>query len=217
LDAFISVVKEYEIVMPSACKVYELGDVSKLPLIREALEAGAKSERSDSIKLAVLESSRTSLRGVAELAGEGHKVAFEIFGFRGKLFLLVPAGKKVARRVAKAISELTGVEVREAVLPSRKLEVLLAEGVVKLVIFDMVRIPGLRRVMLTGDAVSDTEIFKELFQACVIKYVVFEDREGILLGVSDSFSVVAFSRLAGEDLLELVKEKLLPLAAGEPW
>jgi hypothetical protein len=60
-------------------------------------------------------------------------------------------------------------------------------------------------------------MFKELFQACVIKYVVFEDREGILLGVSDSFSVVAFSRLSGEDFLELVKEKLLPLAAGEPW
>jgi len=203
--------------MPSACKVYELGEVSKLLSIREALEAGAKTEYPDGVKLTVLEGSRTSLRGAAELVGEGRRVAFEIFGFRGKLFLLVSAGKKVARRIAKVISELTGVEVREAAIPSRKLEVLLAEGVVKLVMFDMVRIPGLRRVILTGDAVSDTEMFKELFQACVIKYVVFEDREGILLGVSDSFSVIVFSRLVGKDLLELVKEKLLPLAVEEPW
>jgi len=203
--------------MPSACKVYELGEVSKLLSIREALEAGAKTEYPDGVKLTVLEGSRTSLRGAAELVGEGRRVAFEIFGFRGKLFLLVSAGKKVARRIANVISELTGVEVREAAIPSRKLEVLLAEGVVKLVMFDMVRIPGLRRVILTGDAVSDTEMFKELFQACVIKYVVFEDREGILLGVSDSFSVIVFSRLVGKDLLELVKEKLLPLAVEEPW
>lgn len=207
--------KKYSTVMPSACKVYELGEVSKLPSMREALEASAKGEKPVSVKFAALEGSGSSLRGAVKLADEGREVAFEIFGFRGKLFLLVSAGKRVARKVAKTIFELTGTEIREAEIPPHKFRLLLEGGVVKLVIFDMVRVPGLRRVMLTGDAVSDTEMFRELSQTCVIKYVVFEDREGVLLGVSDSFSVVAFTKLSGGELLELAKERLLPLAAGE--
>jgi len=191
--------------MPSACKVYELGEADKLPLLREALKPGAEAAGA---KLTLTESGGLSLRGVAELAGRA--VVFEVFGFKGKLYLIVAAGKKLARRVAAGVAEAAGLDAREVEVPSRRISGLCEGRVVKLVVFGMVRVPGLRRVMLTGDAVSDTDIYRELSQLSEVKYAVFEDESGVLLGVSDRLSVVAYSKLTDEELIELVKERLLP-------
>jgi len=198
--------------MPIACKVYELGESGKLALLREALRDGVEAV---DMKLTLTEATSLSLRGIAELVGRRRSVVFEAFSFRGKLYLIVAAGKKLARKVAARIAEAAGVDAREAELASRKISRLCEGRVVKLVVFGMVKVPGLRRVMFAGDAVSDTDIFKDFSRLGEVKYVVFEDESGALLGVSDSFSVVMFSKSTEEELIELVKEKLLPLAAEE--
>lgn len=197
--------------MPSVCKVYELEGAKDLPTVLEALKEG---EAPASVELRLLETSGVRARGVVKLAEAGRSVSFEIFGFKGRLFLLVAAGKRIARRIAGTISKLARVEPLEVKVPPQRLRALYEEGVVKLVVFDMVRVPGLRKIVLTGDAVSDTEIFRDLSRTCEVRYVVFEDKSGLLLGVSESLTVVSLSKMPEEELMELVKEKFLPLAVG---
>jgi len=196
--------------MPSACKVYELGEAGKLQLLREVLKAGVETV---DVKLTLTGATGLGLKGVAEFAGGRRAVAFEVFSFRGRLYLIVAAGKRLARKVAARIAEVAGLDAREVEVTSRKISVLCEGRVVKLVVFEMVRVLGLRRVMLTGDAVSDTEVYRDFSQLSEVKYVVFEDENGALMGISNRFSVVAFSKLTGEELIELVKEKLIPLVA----
>jgi len=187
--------------MPSVCRVYELIG-AELEGVTEALKrAGILSKRSGA-----------AISGDLELQG-GLKVPFEIFSFRGKLFLMVLAGGKRALRVARKVAEVAGADVQEVRLNVKRLLELYGESVVKVVAFDMVRVPGLRKVILTGESVSDTPLFKELFETCEIRYAMLRTGEGHVIGVSSSGAVVALSRLSDEELLSFVKETLLPLAS----
>ncbi|MCS7104545.1 MAG: hypothetical protein NZ954_03155 [Thermofilaceae archaeon] len=167
----------------------------------------------EGLKLRSLDKVGTRLRGIVDLPPDGRQFKFEILGFRGRIFLLIASGRKRAQQLARFLSRLIEGELLEVKVPSRRLRELYQEGVVKLVVFDMVRIPGLRRVVLTGDAVSDTNMYKEFADVCETRYVLFETREGVLLGVSDSCSVVALSSLTDDELFELVKDRILPLLA----
>lgn len=185
--------------MPLACTVYEL--------VGKGLEGVVEVLRKEGILEA---RGSVGASGVAELPGDS-KVPFEVYSFRGKLFLIVLAGRRRAARVARRIAELAGVEVQEVRVRPEKFLYLFEGSVVRLVVFDMVRVPGLRRIVLTGDAVSDTELYREFFESCEVKYVLFQTGEGLALGVSSSGTLVALSRLTSEELLTLVKENLVPL------
>ncbi|MEM0225313.1 MAG: hypothetical protein QXP94_02680 [Thermofilaceae archaeon] len=187
--------------MPLACKVYELKGTT-LDRIIEALEEGSPG--------VAARRTGTGAVGSVELA-EGLKVPFEIYNFRGKPFLIVFAGRRRAAKAARMLSRLANVEVLEVTLRPEKVLDAFAGSVIKLVVFDMVRVPGLRRVVLSGAAVSDSELYKEFAATSEIRYVLFQTSEGLVLGVSNSCTIVALSKISAEDISSTVKEYLLPL------
>lgn len=187
--------------MPSACKVYELSRAT-LDSVIEVLEKASS--------VVTLRRTSTGASGFIQLA-EGLRIPFEIYIFRGRVYLIVMAGKRKAAKVARNLSKLVNINVIEINLQPEKFLNLYAGSVIKLVVFDMVKAPGLRRVVLSGAAVSDSELYKELAELGEIRYVLFQTGEGQVLGISDTCTIVALSKLAEEDLLATVKENLLPV------
>ncbi|RLF02242.1 MAG: hypothetical protein DRK00_10275, partial [Thermoprotei archaeon] len=151
-------------------------------------------------------------RGEKLAVPSSSRTRFEFFIYRGRTLLIVMAGGRRARRVARVLSDRLGAEALEARIPPERLKRLQEEGgLVRLVVFDMPRIPGLRRITLAGDSVADTEPYREYSSVSDVRYMVFEAEEGLVVGVSTSCAVVAFSRITEEEFLEFVKERVVPL------
>lgn len=187
--------------MPLACKIYEL--------VRARVEDVIKAlESSESVKST--RRSGTGFFGTFKLP-DGSQVRVEIFIFRGRAFLIVLAGKRKAAKVAKLITHITGVSVIDAEVNPMHFLNLFSSSVVKVAVFDMIRRPGLRRIVLTGDAVSDTDLYREFAERSRARYILFQTSEGWVLGISDSGSLVFLSSIAEENILKTVKEMLLPL------
>ena len=188
--------------MPLACKIYELVGVRTEDAIR-ALE----------LNESVATIARTSYSGFIFTfkLPDGSPVRIEICVFRGRTFLIVLAGRRRAEKAAKLIANAVGAGVTDAEVDPLRFMNLFKGSVVKVAVFDMVRKLGLRRVVLAGDAVSDTDLYKEFAESYKIRYVLFQTGEGSVLGISDSGSLVVLSRITEEDILRTVKETLLPL------
>ena len=220
--------------MPLTCRVYELDKFIEADELLEELrgfeevrveEVGGRGyevgyrvlelERREGGVGGVLEDSRilvVEYRGEKLAVPSSSRTRFEFFTYRGRTLLIVLAGGRRARRVARLLSDHLGAEALEARIPPERLRRLQEEGgLVRLVVFDMPRIPGLRRITLAGDAVTDTEPYKEYSSVSDVRYVVFEAEEGMLVGVSTSCAVVAFSRVTVEEFLDFVKDRIVPL------
>ena len=189
--------------MPLACTIYEVVGAREL---REV--AGRLAERG----LEITDESPARVRGIAELP-DGARARFALYAFRGRIFLVAMAGRRLAARVARLISQAASVELVEVRVDPLRFMQLYEGAVVKVAVFDMVRALGLRHVVLIGDAVSDSDAYREHLGAGRLKYVLFQTGRGLVLGVSESGIVIALSRLGEDELLSIVEGELLPLAA----
>ncbi|MEM1508906.1 MAG: hypothetical protein QXN22_04660 [Thermofilaceae archaeon] len=133
-----------------------------------------------------------------------------IISFRGHTYLLAFASKKIVSKIAKSIADVLGVEVSTIVIQQSKLRKIYEGKTIKLVVFDMVRVPGLRKVTLSGSSVADTDAFREYISVCEVSYVLFEWM-GFIVGISVSGTVVCLSKIDEEVFFKLIEEELIPL------
>jgi len=226
--------------VPLACKVYELDEPLSASEVMARLRGfkRVKVERVEGEEVEVgirvfnLERSVGGVRGVFEESSTliveyrdrrlavPHSILtrFEFFRYRGRTLLIVLAGKRRADRIARTLSDPLGVEILDARIPSGKLRELHERrpGSARMVVFETLRLPGVKRLTLYGDAVSDTEVYREYSSVGETRYVVFEAGGGLVVGVSTSCTIVAFSRIEEEDFVEFVKEVIIPLTKPVP-
>ncbi|MDK2464485.1 MAG: hypothetical protein QI223_06920 [Candidatus Korarchaeota archaeon] len=82
----------------------------------------------------------------------------------------------------------------------------------KVVYFDQVDLPNIRKLSLFGEALADTNLYQEYLKHGKIWYVVFEDREwGLTVGVTRNCVVTVFTATEVENFVRYVMERIVPL------
>jgi hypothetical protein len=149
---------------------------------------------------------------------------FWVRPYNGRTFLVVVAPsvargvkKLLTNNVANKVSEIlfgvTGaiVEVR---IPDETLVNLHESNprATRLIWFDDVDIPGVNKLCLAGESLSDTNLYRDYLNHGNIWYVVFGiKKRGITVGVTRSCVVTLFSKLTVEEFVQCVTEDLLTL------
>lgn len=146
---------------------------------------------------------------------------FEFYEWRERLFLIIEAKKTRANRLAGFISQVIAARknaVVEAYLPHEALKALHEEnpGGTRVIFFDEVKVPGVKKLSLYGEQLADTELYQEYLRLGRIWYVVFETQGGIVVGVTRNCVVTVFSRVDPEDALAVVKEVIIPRTQPPP-
>jgi len=205
--------------MPLACRIYELDP----PLPLEEIGQRISSLRTGEYSMATISQSPSTIRGILEehstikvggtLVTLTEPIRFEYFKYRSRTLLIVLAGRNRAARAARAMAEALGAEAVGVFIPPERLEMLYAEGdgVVRMIVFSMVRSPGIRIITLQGEDVLNSDFYRDTKRVGEAKYVVFRTREGLLMGVGTSGVVTCFSRMSDEEFLEYVEENIVPL------
>lgn len=144
------------------------------------------------------------------------RTEFRFFSTKGRTFLVVMAKKARANRVANQLASLLSAEkgfVQEAwILPSTLRRYF--EGrmeTVKVVFFDNVRIPNVEKLSLYGSQLAETDLYREYLKLGTVWYVVFEPREGLVIGLTRNCIVTFFSKLSIEEAVEFISEEIVPL------
>lgn len=192
--------------MPVSCVIYKVEGFRNVEGLAKAL-----SVRRGELRLLSVERGEGGLKVAAEAPDLG-PIKFWALAFRGRVFLTLMGGKRKARRALRSLEEVVGESMQEVRIPSSKLRELCEEGIVKLVVLDLLQELGLRKVVMSGSSVTDTSLYRENVDRSEVSYVL-TDIGGKLIGVSSGGSVVSFTRLDEDDLVEFVKERVLPLLA----
>jgi len=128
-------------------------------------------------------------------------------------FLIIYAGKRVADRLAATFSELLfdrrDMVVEVYIPPEKMREIYMDAQELRSVILDDVRLAGLKKVSLMGDDLRNSRTLKRYLKNGREVYVVYRDSLGVF-GLSRMGLLVAFSRIAEEDLEAYIREKILP-------
>lgn len=212
--------------MPLTCRVYELSKQLSLKEISEKLEHARWT-----VRILGNETENRGYRIISVERGEGHltalleiqagdqrlerKLKFRFINFRGRTYLLALASKSIVDKIARSIADFLGVEVSIVVIQQSKLRKIYERKTIRLIVFDMVRVPGLRKVTLSGSSIADTDAFREYISVCEVSYVLFEWM-GLMVGISVSGTVVCLSKVDEEAFLKLIEEELIPLAVSTP-
>jgi len=146
---------------------------------------------------------------------------FEFYERGERLFLIVEAKKSRANRVAGLLSQIIADKknaIVEAYLPHEALKALHEEnpGGTRVIFFDDVKLPGVKKLSLYGEQLADTRLYQEYLKLGKIWYVVFETEDGLVVGVTRNCVVTVFSRVDPEIALDVVKEKIIPRTQPPP-
>ncbi|MBS7631480.1 hypothetical protein KEJ47_07920 [Candidatus Bathyarchaeota archaeon] len=149
---------------------------------------------------------------------------FWISRFRGRTFLITSAPsvargvkKLLTNHVANKISEIVYNKmgyIVEARIPSERLQRLHESNpqATKLIWFDDVDIPGVKKLALAGSGLADTGLYRDYLKHGKIWYVVFESqRRGIVVGITRNCVVTLFSKSTMEDFIKYIVEEVLSL------
>jgi len=144
------------------------------------------------------------------------RTLFEFHPYRERLMLIVAAKKNRANRIASLFSSILSARktgVLEALIPHENLKAFYEEkkSSAKVVFFDNIRIPGVRKLSLYGDQLANTALYNEYLKLGKVWYVVFEAEEGIVVGVTRNCVITFFSKIDYDDALKFIEEKILPL------
>lgn len=149
---------------------------------------------------------------------------FWIVPYSNRLFLIVLAPsvargvkKLLTGTVANKISQILFIQVGAVVEVNITSETLreLHEAnpaATKLIWFDNVDIPGVKKLCLAGSDVADTALYKEYLRHGQIWYVVFEaQRRGIVVGITRNCTVTLFSKSTINELIQYIQQDILKL------
>jgi len=144
-------------------------------------------------------------------------IPFVFFWTEKGVLLLILAKRPKANAAASLLSNalLLGsggmVEARISHETLRRLHESNPEAT-KVVYFDQVDLPNIRKLSLFGEALADTNLYQEYLRHGKIWYVVFEDREwGLTVGVTRNCVVTVFTATEVENFVRYVLERIVPL------
>lgn len=142
-------------------------------------------------------------------------VSFKIAG--DDVFLLIMAKKLIANELANELSRVIfmkpGSIVEARIDPSVFLEYYRASMEdARVAFFDEVDIPNVNVLALYGEALSDTELFKEYERHGLLWYIVVRSRKrDMIVGLTRNCVITIFSRASEDDLRSFAFEEVLPL------
>ncbi|MHB9301410.1 hypothetical protein [Thermofilum pendens] len=145
------------------------------------------------------------------------RVRFAFVEYKGSLYLLVFAGRRLASRVAELLSENiygSGGEIYGTYLSPEALRRIYGGKEVRQVVFESAEGRGLRTAVLYGEDLASA-LGEEFARNRSEKYVVYRDDAGVF-GVSRNGVVVCFSPLTLEEIIEYLSEEVLPLLEPPP-
>lgn len=207
--------------MPLTCSIYTLSKLLSLNEIAGKLEhayLSAQTLGSENISYQVASAERGEghLTALLEVYVKGQrlerKLKIRVLNFRGRTYLLALASRRIAGKIARSIAGFLGAEASAVVFQQSRLREIYERKTVRLIVFDMVRIPGLRKVSLSGSSVADTDVFRGYIDVCEVSYVLFEWM-GATIGISASGTVVCLSKMDEEAFLKLIIEEVIPIVA----
>jgi len=149
---------------------------------------------------------------------------FWIKPFKGRTFLIVSA-PSVARGVKKLLTNHVANKIGEVlynkvgfIVESRIDNETLRElhesnpQATKLIWFDDVDIPSIKKLCLAGSGLADTQLYQDYLKHGQIWYVVFEvQKRGIVIGITRNCVVTLFSKSTYEGFVGYIIEDLLNL------
>lgn len=154
------------------------------------------------------------------------EVPFWFRRYKGRTFLTVLAPSKargvkklLTNYVANKLSEILFIKaggIVEARIPHETLKKLHESNpqATKLIWFDNVDYPGVGKLALAGSGLADTKLYREYLQHGKIWYVVFETKEGLVVGITRNCVVTLFSRSELKDFISYIFDGILPLVSG---
>jgi hypothetical protein len=84
----------------------------------------------------------------------------------------------------------------------------------KLIWFDQVDIPGVKKLALAGTGLADTSLYREYLRHGKLWYIVFEVvKKGLVVGITRNSVITLFSRSSVEDFVTFIFEEVFPLLA----
>jgi hypothetical protein len=201
----------------------ELSDGQNLTLLTEILDLEQEERTIRGVFIKDILRERLYRRRIIETPTT-EEVLFWITPFQDRRFLIVSA-PSVARGVKKLLSNHVAnnlsdilfntigaiVEVR---ISSETLAALHESNpqATNLIWFDDVDIPGVNKLCLAGQGLSDTQLYRDYLNHGKIWYVVFEiKKRGVTVGITRSCVVTLFSKLTFEEFIQCVTEDLLTL------
>jgi hypothetical protein len=141
-----------------------------------------------------------------------------LFAKDGKMvYLVILEKKRVANNMANQLSKIcfmgagSIVEAKIAPATLKKYHEANPEDT-KVIFFDGVDIPNIEKLSLYGSGLADTILYGEYASRGAIWYMVFKSRRyGIVVGVTRSAVVTAFSEIKEEEFLTFIREEIFPL------
>ncbi len=143
------------------------------------------------------------------------EVAFTDYG--GSSYLIILEKKFRANRIALELSEILFIsrgKILEAYTSHEILKSLHESSPesTRVIYFDNVDIPNIKKLALYGEALADTELYSEYLRHGLIWYVVFEHREtGYVVGLTRNMIVVLFSKSTSDEFIDFIIRHIIPL------
>jgi len=167
--------------------------------------------------------SRYYKRGLVEtLVTE--EVPFWIKRYKGRTFLIVLAPSK-ARGVKKLLTDYVANKLSEilfiktgAIVESHITHETLRKfhesnpRATKLIWFDQVDIPGVKKLALAGSGLADTPLYRDYLEHGRLWYIVFEVvKRGLVVGITRNSVVTLFSKASVGEFINFVSEEVIPM------
>lgn len=154
------------------------------------------------------------------------EVPFWIKRNKGRVFLvpLAPSKPRGVKKlltdyVANRLSEILFIKpgmIVETYIPHQTLQRLHESNphATKLIWFDQVDIPGVKKLALAGTGLADTSLYREYLKHGKLWYIVFEVlKKGLVVGITRNSVITLFSRSSVEDFVSFIFEEVFPLIA----
>jgi len=136
---------------------------------------------------------------------------------RGRLLLTILEKKWNANNIANQLSEtifITVGQIVEARIPSETLRRYHEENPegTKVIFFDEVDIPNIKKLSLYGPSLADTGLYPEYLKHGSIWYaVITSKRYGHIVGITRNGIVTIFNRVDPPDFFTYITEEIYPL------
>ena len=139
----------------------------------------------------------------------------------GQTFVFIMAKKLLANEIANELSRIIfmrpGSIVEARIDPQVFLEYYMQSMEdARVVMFDQVDIPNVNVLALYGEALSDTELFKEYEKHGLLWYIVVRSKKReLIVGLTRNCVMTIFSQASEDDLRSFAFEEVVPLVLGK--
>ncbi len=137
--------------------------------------------------------------------------------YQGVMYLIVLEKRFRANRIALEISEILFIS-RDKVLEAYTTHEILkslhesSPESTRVIYFDNVDIPNVKKLALYGEALADTDLYSQYLRHGLIWYVVFQHREtGYIVGITRNMIVVMFTKATSDEFIDFIVDHVIPL------